>query len=365
MLIFEGVQGIGKSSAAAILALDPAWFTDDIRDLGTKDSAQDLRGKWIVELAELSALKRGEVERIKGFISRRVDHYRPSYGRRSEDFGRQCVFIGSTNASAYLNDETGARRFWPVKVGKIDLTALRQDVEQLWAEAMVAYRAGERWWLDKTTEAVAAQEQKARREPDAWEHAILDFVVDKGEVTVPEILEHKIKIPLERQDQAAWNRVARVLVANGWGRKQKRVNGSRAWVYVRIPPETEPQTGDTGDGVVTEKPGDMPMSPVSPLSPLSPVGSSHTENGQTANAHFSFAHSKNVGKPISSGDTGDTPPPAKGANEPCMICGRPVEKGKPGYAWTPEGHAHAACLPARDAEQTSLGTITDTAGTPP
>ncbi|MFZ1426574.1 MAG: VapE domain-containing protein, partial [Geminicoccaceae bacterium] len=133
VLILEGAQGIGKSTAAATLALDPGWFADEIADLGTKDSAQDLRGKWVIELGELSAMSRSAVERVKAFISRRVDHYRPSYGRRSQDFPRQCVFIGSTNADAYLGDETGGRRFWPVKVGQIDVPALVRDRDQLWA----------------------------------------------------------------------------------------------------------------------------------------------------------------------------------------------------------------------------------------
>ena len=77
-LILEGAQGAGKSTAAATIALDDAWFSDELADLGTKDAAQDLRGKWIVELGELSALNRGAVERVKAFMSRRVDHYRPS-----------------------------------------------------------------------------------------------------------------------------------------------------------------------------------------------------------------------------------------------------------------------------------------------
>ena len=109
--MLEGAQGVGKSSALAALVPNPEWFADEISDLGSKDSAQDLRGKWILELAELSALKRGDIERTKAFMSRSVDHYRPSYGRRSQDFPRQCVFAGTTNADAYLGDETGNRRF--------------------------------------------------------------------------------------------------------------------------------------------------------------------------------------------------------------------------------------------------------------
>jgi hypothetical protein len=95
--------------------------------------AQDLRGKWLIEIAELSAMKRPEVERVKAFISRAVDHYRPSYGRRSQDFPRQGIFGGTTNSDSYLGDETGGRRFWPVKVGAIDLVGLRKARDQIWA----------------------------------------------------------------------------------------------------------------------------------------------------------------------------------------------------------------------------------------
>ena len=114
-LILEGGQGAGKSSLLRALVPSSEWFADEIADLGSKDSAQDLSGKWLIELAELSALRRGDVERVKAFMSRSVDHYRPSYGRRSQDFARQCVFAGSTNSDAYLADETGNRRFWPVQ----------------------------------------------------------------------------------------------------------------------------------------------------------------------------------------------------------------------------------------------------------
>ena len=142
----------------------PNWFADEISDLGSKDSAQDLRGKWIIELAELSAMKRGDIERTKAFMSRAIDHYRPSYGRRSQDFPRQCVFAGTTNADTYLGDETGNRRFWPVKVGHIDLAGLREVRDQLWAEAVAAFKAGEKWWL--TADAGEGRRRGAGRAAD-------------------------------------------------------------------------------------------------------------------------------------------------------------------------------------------------------
>ena len=257
-LILEGPQGVGKSTAAATIALEDAWFADEISDLGNKDAAQDLRGKWVIELGELSAMKRSEVERTKAFFSRRVDHYRPSYGIRSQDFPRQCMFIGSTNADTYLGDETGGRRFWPVKVGAIDIAKLTRDRDQLWAEAVGAYRAGEEWWLNNETEQKARVEQENRRIVDPWELVILDWCVGKAEVTVGEILAW-VGMDVALQGQADMNRVARVLRANNWERARARRNGSLTWVYRRgagpdVPPSGNKaaEVGTTGNGNAAE-----------------------------------------------------------------------------------------------------------------
>jgi putative DNA primase/helicase len=224
----------------------PEWFSDEISDLGSKDSAQDLRGKWIIELAELSAMKRGDIERTKAFMSRGVDHYRPSYGRRSQDFPRQCVFAGTTNAETYFGDETGNRRFWPVKVGAIDITGLREERDQLWAEAVVAFKAGEKWWLTAEVEKAAAEEQAERRIADPWEQPLLEWAGRQvNPVSIPEALT-ALSVPVERHDQAGANRVARIFKAAGWERKQHRAGRGRTWGY--RPPEVSPVGPDrTGD----------------------------------------------------------------------------------------------------------------------
>ena len=160
--ILEGRQGGLKSTALNTLVGDD-WFTDQIADLGTKDSCQDLRGKWVIELSELSAIRPREVEKVKAYITRRCDHYRPSYGRHSVDFPRQTVFVGTTNAKEYLSDSTGGRRFWPVQCTTIDIPALAADREQLWAEAVDAYHQGEAWWL--TDEALPSSRSRTRTTP--------------------------------------------------------------------------------------------------------------------------------------------------------------------------------------------------------
>jgi predicted P-loop ATPase len=281
-LILEGAQGRLKSTTAVVLAVEPDWFTDEIADLGTKDSAQDLRGKWLVEIAELSAMKRAEVERIKAFISRKVDHYRPSYGQRSEDFPRQCVFIGSTNADAYLADETGGRRFWPVRIGKIDIERLRRDRDQLWAEAVAAYKAGEKWWLDEEAENLARAEQEDRRQQDPWERPVLDWAADKGDVPIADVLDKALEIPRGLQDQSAQNRVARILKAHKWERFKKRVGGSFEWRYRRA---CASRSGNNGPEVGTSGNGKAAETPAVPSVPSVPTTKGVTHEHQHGDVH--------------------------------------------------------------------------------
>jgi predicted P-loop ATPase len=220
-----------------LILVGDAWFTDQIADLGTKDSCQDLRGVWVVELSELSAIRPGEVERVKAYISRQVDHYRPSYGRRSIDVPRQCVFIGTTNDVEYLSDPTGGRRFWPVTCTTVDVDAITRDRDQLWAEAVAAYHAGETWWLeDAELRRAAAAEQEARRIEDPWEAIIAAWLespkrqpdrdgyrapidLDDGRVTVAQILEHAIGQPAARQSKSDQMRVGKILRLLGWTKR--------------------------------------------------------------------------------------------------------------------------------------------------
>lgn len=222
-LVLEGQQGAGKSSALRILAGE-AWFYDGLADLHTKDASQALRGKWVVELPELAAMRRSDIEATKAFLSRTEERYRPPYARTEVIEPRRCVFAGTTNRGDYLNDETGGRRFWPVTVGVVRLADLGRDRDQLWAEAVVLYRSGTRWWLNGADEKEAAQTVASRASDDPWTADVLQALTGKTECSTRDILE-KLNIPLERRGKPEAMRVAAILTRAGWQRRGKFTSG--------------------------------------------------------------------------------------------------------------------------------------------
>ena len=219
VLILEGSQGAGKSTAAKVLA-GPEFFGDSLPPMHSKEASGYVRGRWIIELAELANVSKAEVEVVKAFISRSEERFRPPYGRNEVTFPRQCVFIGSTNRTDYLRDDTGNRRFWPVKVGRIDTEGLQRDRIQIWGEAVHRYRQGEQWWLTRAAETIAAQETKARLIDDPWTSEVLSKVLGKTETCVSQILSDML-IEVSRRDRMMSNRVVSILLQNGWSRDGK------------------------------------------------------------------------------------------------------------------------------------------------
>ncbi|MCX7345494.1 MAG: hypothetical protein NTU78_07125 [Alphaproteobacteria bacterium] len=233
------------------------WFTDELPELGSKDAALHMQGVWIVEIAELDAIGRAEVSRIKAFLTRTTDRFRPPYGRYTIEVPRQCVFAGTVNPDTYLRDETGNRRFWPLRCGAIDIPALARDRDQIWAEAVHRFKAGAIWWIEDQAllyEAKAAQE--ARYQADAWDARIDRWLthdmrrVNRGfagiddwrnedleraesirDVSVGEILEGALGIEPGKWTKIDQMRVGAWLKSRQWERYRARSGEAREWRY--------------------------------------------------------------------------------------------------------------------------------------
>lgn len=181
MLTLKGPQGCGKSSFFA--RLGKAWFTDSLKDIKNKDALEALQGVWIVEMGELNAMKKADAETIKSFLSGTVDRFRKAYGRRTENYPRQCIFVATTNENEFLRDKTGNRRFWIVGAKKSakplkNVFKLKDsDFDQFWAEAKALYDAGnETLNLSEEMELEAIKVQEAYMVEDPMEQVIEEYL---------------------------------------------------------------------------------------------------------------------------------------------------------------------------------------------
>ena len=234
MLILEGPQGIKKSMACKVLAGD--YFSDSLPELSEgKDVYIHLAGKWLLEIGELHQFNRAETSHLKLFLSKETDRYRPVYAKVEVHQPRQCVFIGTSNKDQYLRDETGGRRFHPLKCGDIDIDALTSDRPQLLAEAVVAFKAGKTWWPDdEETRTLIEPEQEARYEADEWDGLIGDYLDNRlitPTVTIAQIAKEALGLEAHRLGMLEQKRIAACLIRRRWIR---RVSNSRRWWELKI-----------------------------------------------------------------------------------------------------------------------------------
>lgn len=179
MLTLRGRQGLGKS--ALIAKLGGAWFSDSFTTMQGKEAYEQVLGVWIMEVGELAGMRKAEAETIKLYVSKQRDRFRPAYGRRLQEFPRQCIFIGTTNETQFLRDTTGNRRFWVVDTPDDPTRDLWEEltpetVALIWGEAVALFKKGEKLYLSKELEATAREIQEAYEEENPKAGIVAEYL---------------------------------------------------------------------------------------------------------------------------------------------------------------------------------------------
>lgn len=238
MLVLESVEGTEKSTAFNVMAGDD-WFIDNAPlNAASREVIEILRGQWIVEAADLSGMRRAEVEHLKAFLSRKQDSATLKYEEETTRFRRQCIFVGTTNEHNYLLSTTGNRRFWPVRIQRFNIPALAAARDQLWAEAATCEAAGEAIRLPPELWDAARAEQNARVAVDEWDQLIAGWLETQEQernllspmgprTTLPDVAKGALNINADKLDQRTIERVAKGLRNAGWERI--RSNSKRLW----------------------------------------------------------------------------------------------------------------------------------------
>lgn len=255
MLVFESSQGMEKSSALRALCPHEDWFTDDLElNITSQKLIEQTLGKWIVEAADLAGHKRAEVEQLKAMLSRQVDGpVRMAYARMPIERPRQFILVGTTNALHYLIDQTGARRFWPVRVGQFNVKGIIAARDQLWAEAAAREAAGESIRLRQELWHVAGRHQEERREFDAWEDTIDELIMaaspkSDGKIRIATtVIWDMLGIEVARRDRFGAVRISEIMQRRGFHRKKVTLDGKTVVGYesgaVRLALGVEEESG--------------------------------------------------------------------------------------------------------------------------
>lgn len=254
VLVLEGAQEAGKSSALRILGGD--WFSDTKIDIGSKDGRMAASRFWIIEMAELASMKRVDRETLKNFISNTTDDIRLPYGATIETFPRRCVLVGTTNEDNYLDDITGNTRYWPVRVGRIDLDGIREARDLLWGEAVQALEEGEHWWFEREDDGLLLLAQNETRERELQGDAvepILNWLIQMRPETRPVTLSlddvaiKALMMSVDRIDTRVRQNIGRSMHQLGFKKVRKRVGGIQVWRFEisdelkNLPQESKPR----------------------------------------------------------------------------------------------------------------------------
>jgi putative DNA primase/helicase len=232
MLVLVGEQGTFKSTACEAIVPDPGWYADTEFVVGEKDGYLALQGKWVYEIGEMKSIKDRGNSAIKAFLSRKVDRFRTPYGKLCADHPRQCVFIGTTNHREVLSDPTGGRRYWILEVGTIDWEALTRHRDQLWAEAVHHYEAGEPWWLPPDLESARRGTEERFRQSDNDREKLDTWLSTRREpFTTDQAIVIGLNAMPDHVSRARQMRIARWLHEFGYERKRERDGGVRKHLW--------------------------------------------------------------------------------------------------------------------------------------
>lgn len=251
MPIFEGRQYRGKSSAFRVLG--GKWYSDTSLNLHNKDSFQLIQGVWIYEIAELDSFSRADATMVKAFVSSQVDRFRAPYAAAPEDHPRSVGFGGSTNEAEYFKDDTGNTRYWPLRCEETDainIDGLASCRDQLFAEAVAMFRAGERWHPNSTEQQALFEPEQAEREVvDPWFERVATYLdgTTVSKVTALELLVDCLKIEVGKigRAKAESMAVSKIMRRLGW-KKEREASGNRLWYYQRPAPAEFIPRGDSG-----------------------------------------------------------------------------------------------------------------------
>jgi predicted P-loop ATPase len=230
LVVLESGQGLNKSTALRALCPRSEWFSDDLPlNTTSQKMIESTLGKWIIEAGELAGRKKTEIEHLKATLSRQVDGpARLAYARMPVERPRHFIIVGTTNSPVYINDPTGARRFWPIKVNRFDVDYIVAVRDQLWAEAVARHRADASIRLHESLWPEAARQQERRREIDPWEGIIRQMLLelqpasdDKRRVSVEQVWA-ALSIPVERRDRMGAMRIAEIMHRLGFKRTTVR-----------------------------------------------------------------------------------------------------------------------------------------------
>jgi putative DNA primase/helicase len=233
VLILAGDQGAGKSTLFRTLATEQ-YFADTPLDIGSANSYSQIARAWIYEVAELDSVRRSANSATKAFLSAQEDNFRPAYGRHAITIKRHVVFAGTTNESQFINDMTGSRRYWPIRVNEVNLHWVKENRDQLWAEAIAAFKSGETWYLDKKMDEKRHDSSKIYRQDDPWMEPISNFLLlQHGYITMTMVMEDGLKIERGRMNRRDEMRISEILRELEYEKKRMTLNGKRKYVWAK------------------------------------------------------------------------------------------------------------------------------------